>query len=163
MYRQHHFPRGLPGATVAIAIFGVLLVVGCSSDSVTMPSQLAANASDSDSYALSNHPTHRIPTPVDFTVTDLCASGAVLTWKSPGHGLSAQIRVDGVVVDQVRARDGYYLDTRDKSCGLHTWAVCFTRTSTGQVGLEAIVTQVMPGIIIPDPKEPADRMERDLN
>lgn len=161
MFRQHHFPRGLPGATVAIAIFGVLLVAGCSSDSVTMPTQLAATDYDSDSQSLFNSKVRRIPIPADFTVTDLCASGAVLTWKSPGRGLHAQIRVDGVVVARVRARDGYYLDTWAKSCGEHTWGVCFTRPSTGEFGLEALVTQVMPGIIIPDPKEPADRMERD--
>lgn len=161
MSREHHFPRGLPGATVAIAIFGVLLVVGCGSDSVTMPSQLAATDFDSDSFSQSNHRARRIPTPADFTVTDLCASGAILKWKSPGHGYHAQIRVDGVVVDQVRARDGYYLDTMPKSCGQHTWGVCFTRTSTSQFGAEALVTQVMPGNIMPEPKEPPDRMGRD--
>lgn len=161
MFRSRHFPCGLPGATVAIALFGVLLVVGCSSDSVTMPAQLAAADSDSPT-ALQLPPRGRgIPTPTDVSVTDLCATGAVVRWASPGRGFHALIRVDGVIVGRVRARDGYYLDTLAKACGAHTWGVCFTRPSTNEFGAEVLVTEVMPGTIMPDPKVPPDRPEAD--
>jgi len=69
------------------------------------------------------------------------------------------IRVDGVVVARVDARDGFYKDTLDKKCGKHTWATCFAHSN--RVGPEVRVTAVMPGNALPEPKDPPARRNGD--
>lgn len=158
MFCTHHLPRGLPGVMSAIALLGVLALAGCITDPATMPAQLDAPETDTESISLLRR-VRRLPRPTDFAVQDLCASGAALSWKSPGHGLHAMIRVDGVIVARVDARDGFYMDTLAKSCGEHTWGLCFTRSN--DVGAEVRVTATMPGIVEPVPKDPPGRKERD--
>ncbi|TPW07611.1 MAG: hypothetical protein FD129_2542 [bacterium] len=158
MFRKHQLPRGLPGVTLAIAVIGALTLAGCSSDPVTMPAQLSPDESDTESIPILRK-IRRIPIPTDFAVQELCSSGATLTWKSPGRGLHAMIRVDGVVVARVDARDGFYMDTLAKSCGCHTFGVCFAQAN--RVGAEVRISATMPGIVEPVPKDPPARRDGD--
>jgi len=154
-YRKN--PSSLLETLLFAVTLGTLAIVGCGSDQATGYGPTAPV-----DYSLTSAPDQakieRIPTPVGFEVTDLCAGGAILRWTPPQRSnLHARIQVDGVVVAMIDAHIGYYQDTLAKVCGEHTWSITYMHYSLS--GTEVQVTLTMPA---PSTDNRTDRrMERD--
>jgi hypothetical protein len=150
---------GLEKALLAVTLMGTLSLAGCSTDYTTMPGPTGAADLTSNSPSPRKQ-LERIPIPTGLQVLELCATGAVLCWTGPGHGLNAQIRVDGVLVAECDANDCLFIDNFRKSAGEHHWGITYTRGA--QTGPEAIVYMVLPGTAErEDGQRPDWQMEHD--